>query len=123
MVSPSRPEGTLPGRSQQGEQVPPGSPSAANANREVEGKGCLSMGKSKKMAKPPWIEASAVKSREALKVQFKRKFSHAHDGQGFHGHPAYGYRCRKCRIHIYRIAQAKSVREQLDIESGYFLRP
>ncbi len=75
------------------------------------------MGRGEKMAKTPLIEASMLKSRDALKVQFKEKFGHAYDPQVYHGHPLFGYHCYGCGIHITKITN-KGLREQLKLEVG-----
>ena len=67
------------------------------------------------MAKTPLIEASMLKSREALKVQFKEKFGHAYDPRGYHGHPLFGYHCYGCGIHINKITENKGIQEQLEL--------
>ena len=72
------------------------------------------MGKAQKMANTPSKTASTLKSRDALMLEFKRKFEHAYDPMGYYGHPLFGYCCYGCGIHIIRIA-GKNLGEQLEL--------
>ena len=69
------------------------------------------------MAKTTVRTAKATTSAERLRLQFKEKFGHAYDPQGFHGHPLFGYHCYGCGIHISRITN-KGLREQLGLDVG-----
>ena len=69
------------------------------------------------MAKTPLIEASTLKSRDALMLEFKEKFGHAYDPRGYHGHPLFGYHCYGCGIHMGQITN-KGLREQLELDVG-----
>ena len=48
------------------------------------------MGRGEKMAKTPSKTASTLKSRDALKLEFKEKFGHSYDPKGYGGHPFFG---------------------------------
>ena len=72
------------------------------------------MAQSQKMAKTSERTAKLRESQRVLKANFKEKFGHVYDTQGYHGHPLYGYHCRGCGIHISRIAANKGLREQLN---------
>ncbi len=61
------------------------------------------MAQAQKMANTPSKTASTLKSRDALMLEFKRKFGHTYDPRGYHGHPLFGYTCYACGIHIIRI--------------------
>ena len=74
------------------------------------------MGRGEKMAKTTELTAKATISAERLRVQFKEKFGHAYDTQGFHGHPLFGYHCYGCGIHISQVTGKKSLREQLELD-------
>ena len=67
------------------------------------------------MAKTPLIEASTLKSRDALMLKFKEKFGHAYDPRGYHGHTLFGYHCYGCGIHISKITENKGIQEQLEL--------
>ena len=75
------------------------------------------MGRGEKMAKTTELTAKATISAERLRVQFKEKFGHAYDTQGFHGHPLFGYHCYGCGIHISKITN-RGLREQLALDVG-----
>jgi len=72
------------------------------------------MGRGEKMAKNPERTAKMRESQQALKAEFKEKFGHAYDPQGYHGHPLFGYHCYGCGIHITKITN-KGLREQLEL--------
>jgi len=67
------------------------------------------------MAKTTEREANFGQSGELLRAEFKRKFGHGYDAQGYHGHPFYGYRCYGCGIHISQVTANKGLRGQLDV--------
>ncbi len=75
------------------------------------------MGRGEKMAKTTELTAKATISAERLRVQFKEKFGHAYDTQGFHGHSLFGYHCYGCGIHISQITN-KGLQEQLALGVG-----
>ena len=50
--------------------------------------------------------AAMAKSHEGLAgidrfmEDFRQRFGHPFDTAGYHGHPCFGYNCRRCGIHI-----------------------
>ncbi len=50
--------------------------------------------------------AAMAKSHEGLAgidrfmEDFRWRFGHLFDSAGYHGHPCFGYNCRRCGIHI-----------------------
>ena len=50
--------------------------------------------------------AAMAKSHEGLAgidrfmEDFRRRFGHPFETAGYHGHPCFGYNCRRCGIHI-----------------------
>jgi len=75
------------------------------------------MGKGEKMVKTTVRTAKASTSVERLRAEFKRKFGHSFDRQGYHGHPFYWYHCSGCGIHINKIIENKKIHEQLELET------
>ncbi len=65
--------------------------------------GYSGIGRSQKMAKTPSKTASTLKSRDALMLEFKEKFGHTYDPNGYGGHPLFGYHCYGCGIHVSQI--------------------
>ena len=80
--------------------------------------GTQGMGRGEKMAKTPSKTASTLKSRDALKLEFKEKFGHSYDPKGYGGHPFFGSHCYGCGIHISRIIANKGLRGQLELDMG-----
>ena len=69
------------------------------------------------MAKTPSKTASTLKSRDALMLEFKEKFGHAYDPNGYGGHPFFGSHCYGCGIHISQITN-RGLQEQFALDVG-----